>query len=179
MDLLNDYIDKAYITTILCDLSLNYYNTIYNISLAPTILGSSLLTILNSSEIPANPMKIINITLNGLNTIILALMSSYKINDRINNFKTLKIKFNKLTHILESLKNKNEEVDKQVINTLIEEYDKLYEDLIYPFPNHIRNRVIKSYGNYKKLPNSLDVDFNLTKSRAEIVNVNENINDKV
>ena len=105
MDILQTYIDKSYITTLLCDLSYNHYNTIYNISLAPTILGSSILTILNSSEIDASHMKIINISLNGLNTLILALMSSYKINDRINTFKTLKAKFNKLTHILESIKN--------------------------------------------------------------------------
>lgn len=161
MDLLNNYIDKTYITTILCDLTLNYYSTIYNISLAPTILGSSLLTILNSSEIEAHPMKIINITLNGLNTIILALMSSYKISDRINNFKTLKIKFNKLCHNMESIKNKGGDIDITMVNNIIEEYDKLYEDIVYPFPSHIRKKVIKSYGGKKVLPNSLEIDYNM------------------
>lgn len=173
MDLLQTYIDKAYVTTILCDLSLNWYNTIYNMSLLPTILGSSLLTILNSSEIPADIMKIINISLNGLNTIILSLMSSYKINDRINNFKTLKLKFNKLCHIMESIKNKNEEIDKQVINSLIEEYDKLYEDIIYPFPQRVRTKVIKTYGGKKTLPNSLDMDYNMISTKGEIVNINQ------
>ena len=168
MELLQTYIDRAYVSTILCDLSLNWYNTIYNISLAPTILGSSMLTILNSSEIPSHPMKIINITLNGLNTIILALMSTYKINDRINNFKTLKIKFNKLTHLMESIKNKNEEIDKHTLSTLIEEYDKLYEDLIYPFPQRVRTKVIKTYGGKKTLPNSLEIDYKLN---GDIVNI--------
>lgn len=168
MELLQTYIDRCYISTVLCDLSLNWYNTIYNISLAPTILGSSLLTILNSSEIPSHIMKIINITLNGLNTVILALMSTYKINDRINNFKTLKVKFNKLTHLMESIKNKNEEIDKSVISNLIEEYDKLYEDLIYPFPQRVRSKVIKTYGGKRILPNSLEVDYKLT---SEVVNI--------
>lgn len=168
MELLQTYIDRCYISTVLCDLSLNWYNTIYNISLAPTILGSSLLTILNSSEIPSHTMKIINITLNGLNTVILALMSTYKINDRINNFKTLKVKFNKLTHLMESIKNKNEEIDKSVISNLIEEYDKLYEDLIYPFPQRVRSKVIKTYGGKRILPNSLEVDYKLT---SEVVNI--------
>lgn len=168
MELLQTYIDRCYISTVLCDLSLNWYNTIYNISLAPTILGSSLLTILNSSEIPSHTMKIINITLNGLNTVILALMSTYKINDRINNFKTLKVKFNKLTHLMESIKNKNEEIDKSVISNLIEEYDKLYEDLIYPFPQRVKSKVIKTYGGKRTLPNSLEVDYKLT---SEVVNI--------
>lgn len=168
MELLQTYIDRCYISTVLCDLSLNWYNTIYNISLAPTILGSSLLTILNSSEIPSHTMKIINITLNGLNTVILALMSTYKINDRINNFKTLKVKFNKLTHLMESIKNKNEEIDKSVISNLIEEYDKLYEDLIYPFPQRVKSKVIKTYGGKRILPNSLEVDYKLT---SEVVNI--------
>lgn len=166
MDILQAYIDKSYITTLLCDLSYNHYNTIYNISLAPTILGSSILTILNSSEIDTSHMKIINISLNGLNTVILALMSSYKINDRINTFKTLKAKFNKLTHMLESIKNKGDDIDKTLLNNMIEEYDKLYEDLNYPFPCRIRDKIIKRYGGKKVLPNSLEIDY---KASSDIV----------
>jgi hypothetical protein len=56
----------------------------------PTILGSSILTIMNSAEIDVNTMKIINITLNGLNTLILAISTNYKLNDRINNYKAIK-----------------------------------------------------------------------------------------
>jgi len=63
MEILKDYKDKAYITSILCELSYNYFSTIYNISLLPTILGSSILTILNSSEIKDDYLKIINIKL--------------------------------------------------------------------------------------------------------------------
>jgi hypothetical protein len=51
----------------------------------PTILGSSLLTIMNSADIDNSKMKIINIALNGLNTLILAISTNYKLNDRINN----------------------------------------------------------------------------------------------
>lgn len=169
MDLLNSLIDKSYITTFLCELSHNFYSTIYNISLAPTILGSSILTILNSSEIDNHYMKIINISLNGLNTVILALMSSYKINDRINTFKTLKIKFNKLNHILESIRNKGGEIDIAIINNMVDEYDKLYEDIIYPFPNHIRKKVIKKFGGKKVLPNSLEIDY---KVESDIIMTN-------
>ena len=51
MDNLNLLLDKTYITSVLCDLSYNYYNFINNCIMLPTILGSSILTIMNSSEI--------------------------------------------------------------------------------------------------------------------------------
>jgi len=86
MLVLKDYGDKAYITYILCDLSCSFYSTIYNISLLPTILGSSILTILNSSEIDNDILKKVNIIVNGCNTIILALVNGYRLNDRINTF---------------------------------------------------------------------------------------------
>ena len=91
MSILKDYGDRAYITYILCDLSYNFYSTIYNISLLPTILGSSILTILNSSEIDNDVLKKVNIIVNGCNTIILALVNNYRLNDRINSFNNSKI----------------------------------------------------------------------------------------
>ena len=96
MDNLQLLLDKTYITTVLCDLSYNHYNFINNCIMLPTILGSSILTIMNSSEIDTNTMKIINITLNGLNTLILAISTNYKLNDRINNYKTNKSKIIKI-----------------------------------------------------------------------------------
>ena len=82
MENLKDYSDNCYITAILCELSYNYYSTIYNVSLLPTILGSSILTILNSSEINDEILEKIEISINGVNTIILALVNSYRLNDR-------------------------------------------------------------------------------------------------
>jgi len=163
MNILKDYSDKAFISSVLCDLSYNFYSTIYNISLLPTILGSSILTILNSSVIPEDIMKKTNIIINGSNALILALINSYKINDRVNNFKNNQIKFNKLHHIIESLIIKNgssDDVDKSLVESLINDYDKLSEEIGYQFPHHIRRKVINKYGQTKKLPNSLDIDYN-------------------
>ena len=161
MEILKVYGDKAYITTVLCDLSYNYYSFIYNISLLPTILGSSILTILNSSMIEDTLLKKINIAVNGLNTVILALINSYRLNDRINTFKNIKIKFNKLTHLIESITNKNSEgeIDKITIENIINEYDRLYEDLVYQFPHHIKQKIIKKFGGVRELPNSLAIDY--------------------
>ena len=163
--LLKNYYDMSFIYSVLSDLTFNFYSNIYNISLLPTILGSSILTILNSSNINDDYLKIINITINGLNTVVLALVNSYKINDRISTFKTLKTKFTKLNHQLEGIINSNnKDID---INPIITEYDRLIDELIFQFPSHIKKKVIKKYGGSRKLPNSLDVELNI----SQIVNI--------
>ena len=177
MEILKDYSDKCYITAILCELSYNFYSTIYNISLLPTILGSSILTIINSSEIDNEILKKVNICINGVNTIILALINSYKVNDRINAFNNSRIKFNKLNHLIESVVNKHtdKDIDKGIIENIINEYDKLFEDISYRFPNHIRQKVIKKFGGVKKLPNSLEIDYNNTIKKDYINNMMSDI----
>jgi Zn-dependent M16 (insulinase) family peptidase len=177
MEILKDYSDKCYITAILCELSYNFYSTIYNISLLPTILGSSILTIINSSEIDNEILKKVNICINGVNTIILALINSYKVSDRINAFNNSRIKFNKLNHLIESVVNKHtdKDIDKGIIENIINEYDKLFEDISYRFPNHIRQKVIKKFGGEKKLPNSLEIDYNNTIKKDYINNMMSDI----
>ena len=157
--LLNDYFDKTYITSILCDLSYNYYQFIYNILMFPTILSSSLLTILNSSSLNDEYLKIINITLNGIITFILAINNNLKFNDKAKEFKDKKVKFNVLNHKIESIINKKK-VDTNFIvdiDSIINEYDDLYNDISYPFPHHIKKKIINKYGNIRKLPNSLEL----------------------
>ena len=174
MDILKKYNERIYISSILCDLSYNFYSNIYNLSMLPTILGSSILTILNSSEISPDIMKIINISINGLNTIILSLINSYKISDRVNNFKNNKIKFTKLNHLCESILNKSDLSSlpsgdiKNVIDNIINEYDKIQEELIYQYPSHIRKKIIKKFGNTHTLPNSLEIDNSIIK--ADFIN---------
>jgi hypothetical protein len=170
MDNLKLLLDKTYITNILCDLSYNYYNLINNCIMLPTILGSSILTILNSAEIDNSRMKIINITLNGLNTLILAISTNYKLNDRINNYKTNKIKIIKLQHIIESYILKNETITSAILEGFITDYDKIYEDLIFGFPHHIKMKVIKKYQGKKSLPNSLSF-LATTDTTADIVEI--------
>ena len=89
---LKEYRDRCYINSILCEASYIYYNTINTIIIIPTILGSLILTCLNSSNIDADKIKYINIAINGVITIILAITTQYKIQDRINAFKAHQIK---------------------------------------------------------------------------------------
>ena len=170
MDNLKLLLDKTYITNILCDLSYNYYNFINNCIMLPTILGSSILTIMNSADIDINKMKIINITLNGLNTLILAISTNYKLNDRINNYKSNRTKIIKLQHIMESYMLKNETITPALLEGFINEYDKIYEDLIFSFPHHIKMKVISKYQGKKSLPNSLNF-LATTDATVDIVEI--------
>lgn len=170
MDNLKLLLDKAYITNILCDLSYNYYNFINNCIMLPTILGSSILTILNSSEIDVSKMKIINITLNGLNTLILAISTNYKLNDRINNYKSNRTKIIKLQHLIESFMLKNDTITPAILEGFINEYDQVYENLTFSFPYHIKIKVIAKYQGKKSLPNSLSF-LATTDATADIVEI--------
>ena len=170
MENLKILLDKSYITNILCELSYNYYNFINNCIMLPTILGSSILTILNSADIDNSRMKIINITLNGLNTLILAISTNYKLNDRINNYKINRTKIIKLQHIIESFMLKNETITPALLEGFINEYDKIYEDLIFGFPHHIKLKVISKYQGKKSLPNSLSF-LATTDANADIVEI--------
>jgi len=171
MDIINEYYDKSFISSLLCELSYGYYSFLYQMVIFPTILSSSILTILNSSEIDKDIIKIINIVVNGINTILLAINSNFKLNDRFNHFKNMKIKFNALNHRIESDKNKklNDANYNINIDEIINTFDNLYNDLSYQFPIHIKDKIIKKYGNKRKLPNSLQVECETPSATIEIV----------
>ena len=115
-------------------------------------------------------MKIINITLNGLNTLILAISTNYKLNDRINNYKSNRTKIIKLQHLIESYMLKNDTITPAILEGFINEYDKIYEDLTFSFPYHIKMKVIAKYQGKKSLPNSLSF-LATTDATADIVEI--------
>jgi hypothetical protein len=125
---------------------------------------------MNSSEIDVSKMKIINITLNGLNTLILAISTNYKLNDRINNYKSNRTKIIKLQHLIESYLLKNDTITPAILEGFINEYDKIYEDLTFSFPYHIKMKVIAKYKGTKSLPNSLSF-LATTDAKADIVEI--------
>ncbi len=169
-NLINEYYDKSFISSLLCELSYGFYSFLYQLIIFPTILSSSILTVLNSSEIDKDIIKIINIIVNGINTILLAINSNFKLNDRYNHFKSMKIKFTALNHRIESDKNKKLNDPNYIINVdeIISIFDSLYNDLSYQFPTHIKNKVIKKYGHSKKLPNSLQVEVSTPSASATV-----------
>jgi hypothetical protein len=169
--IINDYYDKSFIAYLLCDLSHNYYSFVHQGIIFPTIILSSFLTIFNSSSIKEEYIKIINICINGINTVLLAVNSYFKFSDRAVHFNSMKIKFNDLNHRIES--DKNKKLLNQDYNINIDEiiilFDKLYNDLEYQFPENVKSKIIKKYGNIRKLPNSLQIECETPKSSNIII----------
>lgn len=161
MNILKEYRDRSYINSLCCEASYLFYNTINNILLFPTILGSSILTCLNSSNIDNEKMKYTNIIINGSITIILALITQYKIHDRISIFKAFNSKYIKLTHTIDNLLNtyKDKEIPNEEIVNIINKYDTMVDELHFSFPDHIKKKIIKKYqGTNISLPNSLAIE---------------------
>ena len=168
--IIKEYYDKSFISSLLCELTFNYYSYIYQMIIFPTILTSSLLTVLNASEINKDIIQVINIVINGINTIILTINSYFKFNERASHFKNLRIKFNALNHKIESVinKKKNDNTFNINIDEIISEFDLLYNDIQYPFPTHIKGKVITKYGKSRVLPNSLAVENSINVSNVDI-----------
>jgi hypothetical protein len=164
MNSLKEYRDRCYINSLLCEASYSFYNLISNICLFPTILGSSILTCLNSSNIDGDNIKYTNIIINGAITIILAITTQYKIHDRIGIFKSYQSKFTKLNHHIESLMNskKEEEITNEELLAIINKYDTLIDELQFSYPSHIKTKIIKKYEKTNiTLPNSLMIESSI------------------
>ena len=63
--LLIDYQDRAFVNSILCENSSSYYSFLKNLFNVPLILCSSIMSIVNSSDITTDNLKYINIIVNA------------------------------------------------------------------------------------------------------------------
>ena len=139
--LLESYRDKAYITSILCSQSAEHFSFLRSIVNIPLILSSSTMTVLNSmSESDDNRMKFANICLNAWTSLILSLVGNFKLPEQATNFS--QIQMNKLCHQIEDKSTIDLDLCKiEDIRHFINDYDALYEQLDYSFPNFTK----KSY----------------------------------
>ena len=163
--LLESYRDKAYITSILCSQSAEHFSFLRSLVNIPLILSSSTMTVLNSmNEGTNNNMKYANIILNAWTSLILSLVGNFKLPEQATNFAQIQVKMNKLTHQIEDKLTIDLESCKiEDIRHFINEYDVLYEQLDYAFPNFIKNRVKKIYSGKKVLPNILNCEISFIK----------------
>lgn len=160
-DKLQSYLDRCFISAILCDYHYQYYNKINMVVMLPTIIGSAILTCLNSSDIESNIIKWINISVNGTNTLIIALTTNYKLQDRIITYKTLYNKYQKLSHKIESTINNSSDITDKILDDIINEYDVLQNDNNYGYLSSYKRIVISKYGKTKQMPNSLQLEVDL------------------
>ena len=163
---LKGYLDKSFISAVLCQYHLEFYNKISYIAMFPLIIGSSVLTVLNSSTIDENVMKYINISINGLNTLIIALTTNYKINDRLTTYKNLYSKYQKLSHKIESSINNSSNITDKILDDIINEYDNLQNDNNYSYLSSYKKKIIEKYGKSHKMPNSLALDGDIVYSNV-------------
>ena len=163
--LLESYRDKAYITSILCSQSAEHFSFLRSIVNIPLILSSSTMTVLNSmNEGTNNNMKYANIILNAWTSLIQSLVGNFKLPEQATNFAQIQVKMNKLTHQIEDKLTIDLESCKiEDIRQFINDYDMLYEQLDYSFPNFIKNRVKKIYSGKKVLPNILNCELSFVK----------------
>jgi len=156
-EMLVAYRDKAYVSGILCDECYNYNAWRKNIIGMPLIFCSSIMTVFNSSSFDADTMKIPNIILNSLTTLILALIGNFKFVEKQNNFHSNGLKFNRLCHKIEdALTNDIDNIGSEKIRDFIDEYDVLNENLEYPYVSSIKDRIRSRYYGKKTLPNALN-----------------------
>jgi len=155
---LKGYLDKSFISAVLCQYHLEFYTKISYIAMFPLIIGSSVLTVLNSSTIDESIMKYINISINGLNTLIMALTTNYKVNDRLTTYKNLHTKYQKLSHKIESSINNSQDITDKMLDDIINEYDNLQNDNDFQYLSSYKKKVIEKYGKSHKMPNSLALD---------------------
>ena len=161
---LQSYLDKCWVSSVLCNYHYDFYNKISMIVMLPTIIGSAILTCLNSSEIPNDVIKWINISVNGANTLIIALTTNYKLQDRLTTYKTLYNKYQKLSHKIESTINNSNEITDKILDEIINEYDSLQNDNDYGYLSSYKKKIIEKYGKTKVMPNSLQLEGDLVIS---------------
>jgi hypothetical protein len=185
IQLLKIYQDKAYVTAILCDKSSNYYSLLKNIFNVPLILASSLMSILNSSQIEEKKLKYINIIVNALTALILSLANNFKFQERATNFKTQGNKFNKLVHSIEdNLVNELNNITTDTLRNFITTYDNINENVDFDFPYHIKQDVRRFFLNQRVLPNILNCERSGTSPLSTpklnsdvVINVEKNFSD--
>jgi hypothetical protein len=113
-------------------------------------------------------IRIANIILNVATSLILSLVGNFKLNERVINFSSKSIKFNKLCHKIEDLLyNSIDDITTENIRANIDEYDMITEQIEYPFVGYIKQRLTKKYSNHRSMPNAL----NCVASEIIITNV--------
>ncbi len=147
------YQERCFINSLLYQQSMDFNMFLRNIINIPLILISGVLTILNSI-MDEKDMKVINIVLNGMVGLILAMINNFKINDKIAIFKNHKNKMINLQHRIDSFLNTTNDIDAKDVEDIVANYDGMIAELEFEIPQFIKKRIKKKYGKFN-LPLSL------------------------
>jgi hypothetical protein len=162
------YRDKSYICAILCQQTSDWYNLLKTITNIPLIIISTSMSIINSLNIDNNDIRFMNISINAIFALILSLINNAKLSEKQANFRSLHLRYTKLTHFIEDkITNELDNCTKEDIRKIISDYDVLSENLEYPYPGFIRKRVKKRFFGNKTLPNILNCEIVFIDNKEE------------
>jgi len=160
LELLKQYKERSYINALLAEESYDHYNFVKNIINIPLIICNTVMVIINSIITNQDLLKILNIILNSSTGLILSLISNFKVYEKITQYHQLQIKYNKLSHIIDSkINNDKENITSEYITSIIEDYDQILEAQEYAFPVQIKKKIKHQYEGKLSLPSSLSVDI--------------------
>lgn len=112
------------------------------------IVTNSAMVIINAIIAGQDLLKVLNIILNLSTGLILSLISNFEIYENIQQFHQLQIKFNKLSHQIDSkITNDINNISTEYISSVVDGYDAIYESIEFNFPNAIKKEL---KNNFKK-----------------------------
>ena len=159
LELLKQYKDKSYLNALLAEQSYDFYNFVKKIINTPLIICNTAMVIINSIIDNQDLLKILNIIINSSTGLILSLISNFKVYEKITQYHQIQIKFNKLSHQIDSkINNDLANITSEYITGVIEDYDLILESIEYAYPTKIKNRIKQQYDGKLSLPSSLSVD---------------------
>lgn len=176
LDILDEYCDKAYVYSVICQKTSSYYNKLKYALQLPLIITSTVLTYINSNDddSTASAMKVVNPVFNLTTALLLAVNNLLKLESKANDFKNNGIKFQKLSHLIEQ-KVLERNINQDLINSVITQYDNISENSMDNIPNHICAYVRTLYGTKRHLPiicNGVEkINSNILNAPAIIENV--------
>ena len=157
-ELLRQYREKSFVSSILAEEACNYYSFIKNVINIPLIICNSAMVCINSIVEDQQLLKILNIILNSSTGLILSLISNFKVYEHITQFHQLHIKYTKLSHLIDSKLTNEAEISNDFVHSVVEDYDTISETQEYSYPSAVRKRVKRQYENKLSLPSSLSID---------------------
>jgi hypothetical protein len=153
-DILDQYCDKSFVYSVLCQKSSSYFNRLKYALQLPLIVTSTVLTYINSNndENMLEAMRIVNPIFNLTTAILLAVNNMFKFESKANDFKNNGIKFQKLSHLIEQkmLESPNN-INQDLINSIITQFDNITENCT-DVPGHICRSVHNEFATKKHLP---------------------------
>jgi hypothetical protein len=117
----------------------------------PIILTSASLSIINSN-FDGDVMKTVNIIFNILTSVLLSMTTAWQFEAKENEFKSAKNKFIKMSCEIESKLLSGEKIEPSYVNSIIERYSSIEENLDYDIPSFILSSTREKYKGEKTLP---------------------------